>query len=178
MKFETVLNALVMVAETTHFSKFDKFRAWILRHEEKQRVEIDHLQKQLSTERSLVNNAPVWAEMGNCPPDTVIGIRYEQIIKWQAEIERLNHALDEWENYKPDDQDLFELAQQARSRDNTYTNGLATQCVYICGLEAYLRQKGSEIASLQAKIAKYSEALSYFTTMNQEQVIKYFTGEQ
>ena len=56
-------------------------------------AKIDRLQKQLSTERSILDNAPVWAEMGNCPPDTMIAIRFEQIIKWQDEIKRLKNEI-------------------------------------------------------------------------------------
>ena len=71
----------------------EKFRAWILRHDEKQREEIARLQAQLSTERSILYNAPVWEEMGECPPDTVIGIRYEQLIEWHDEIASLRQQL-------------------------------------------------------------------------------------
>jgi len=93
------------------------FRAWLLRHEEKQRKEIAELStllinaqkeiarliKLLSTERSLLDNAPVWAAMNtsqlaNCPPDTMIGIRYEQIQKWQAEIARFNSEIAQLKN--------------------------------------------------------------------------------
>ena len=77
----------------------------------------------------------------------------------REEIARLEHALEAWKNYKPDDQDLLELAQQARSRDGSYTNGLAAQCVYIGGLEAYLRQKEAEIARLRAQLATAKKAL-------------------
>jgi len=107
MKFETVLNATLKTNFNFQFyrnlEKYYKFRAWLLRHEEQQREEMAELStllinaqkeiarliKLLSTERSLVDNAPVWAELANCPPYTVIGIRYEQIIKWTDEIARL-----------------------------------------------------------------------------------------
>jgi hypothetical protein len=91
-----------------------KYRSWLLRHDEKQvaeiaelkalvadaklnalldQAEIARLQKQLSTERSILDNAPVWAGLANTPLDTVIGIRFEQIIKWQDEIARLRSQL-------------------------------------------------------------------------------------
>ena len=59
--------------------------------------EVARLQARLSTERSILDNAPVWAELANCPPETVIGIRYEQIIEWQYEIARLQKQVAELE---------------------------------------------------------------------------------
>jgi hypothetical protein len=92
MKFETVLNATLKANFNRGFGRrlqYYTFYTWLLRRNEKQAAEIARLKMRLSTERSILDNAPVWSEMTNCPPETVIGIRYEQIIKWQDEIARL-----------------------------------------------------------------------------------------
>ena len=117
MEITTMLNALIDshgripgIFMEKRTRQHYRIRSWFAKRDKRQREEIaelstrvadaklnalldqakiDRLQKQLSTERSLVNNAPVWAEMGNCPPDTMIAIRFEQIIKWQDEITRL-----------------------------------------------------------------------------------------
>jgi hypothetical protein len=66
-----------------------------------------------------------------CPHDSFELLEYITILRKQ---------LEKWENWLPDDDDLRVLAEQAKSRDGTYTNGLASQCVYIGALEARLRE--------------------------------------
>jgi hypothetical protein len=60
----------------------------------------------------------------------------------ERECVSLEAELDKWKNWKPDDETLLALQEQAKASDGTYTNGLAAQACYIGGLE--YRQKELE----------------------------------
>lgn len=64
----------------------------------------------------------------------------DRIFSLTKERDALKAKLEEWKNWMPDDDDLRELAEQAKSKDGSYTNGLAAQSIYIGALEAKLRQ--------------------------------------
>lgn len=79
--------------------------------------------------------------MGHIPPDDC-----EHIIRLELAIRapELQAKLEKWENWKPDDEDLQDMQEQARDRDGNYMNGLAAQAVYIGGLEARNRELQAE----------------------------------
>lgn len=72
-------------------------------------------------------------------PITPISSR-EVIIVDKARFERLVRDLDKWRNWKPSDETLAELKEQAKARDGSYLSSLAVQAAYIGGLEARLQQ--------------------------------------
>lgn len=78
----------------------------------------------------------------------------DQRLLWRDKyITGLENALGKWETWKPDNEDLAALQEQARARDGSYTNGLAAQSAYIGGLEARLRSYESNSALIWANAA-------------------------
>ena len=64
-------------------------------------------------------------------------------------VKQLEAELDKWRNWKPDDEALADMQQQALAKDGTYTNGLAAGHVYMRGLEA--RQRVLEAENRQLR---------------------------
>ena len=64
-------------------------------------------------------------------------------------INQLEAELDKWRNWKPDDEDLADMQQQALARDGTYTNSLAAGHVYMRGLESRQRELEAENEKLK-----------------------------
>ena len=87
----------------------------------------------------------------------VVELRH-QLKQMTAERDALKEEVKKWQEWLPSDEDLRELAEQARSRNGTYTNGLAAQCAYIGGLQARLRQRDSERDALREQIIEASSA--------------------
>jgi hypothetical protein len=72
----------------------------------------------------------------------LIVLKYEQIEKVFTPLELKTNIdeLQKWRTWKPNDEDLRELQEQAKARDGSYTNGLAAQAAYIGALEAEVRR--------------------------------------
>ena len=62
----------------------------------------------------------------------------------EQRVRQLNAELEKWRNWKPDDEDLADMQEQALARDGTYTSGLAAGHVYMRGLEARQRELEAE----------------------------------
>lgn len=80
----------------------------------------------------------------------VIRTAYQEFdIYPKGTIAQLEAELAKWRNWKPDDENLADMQQQALARDGTYTNGLAAGHVYMRGLEARQRELETENRQLR-----------------------------
>jgi hypothetical protein len=77
----------------------------------------------------------------------------------ERRVAKLERELEKWCNWTPDKDTLREMAKQARSRDGSYSNGLAAQLVYIGGLSAHVRTLERELAECRARLAEAREII-------------------
>ena len=72
-------------------------------------------------------------------------------VQYEEKIAQLEAELDKWCNWKPDDEDLADMQEQAQCRDGSYNSGLAACGVYIGGLEYRVRELEAENERLRGE---------------------------
>lgn len=89
-----------------------------------------------------------------------VGMWYADIKALEQRVTQLNTELEKWRNWKPDDEDLADMQEQAQCRDGSYNSGLAACGVYIGGLEYRVREFEAENERL-IEIQKAASELAY-----------------